>query len=208
MFKRNLFFSYLTTALMVQFALGFLNIPPMNDYETVAFDESIFRAYNASSVSQEEVNVKSPSLKKIKDVGVKATSGSRDVRILHPPKIQVSKKKTALEKLLGVALTGGYTEDARKLVRTKCSNSIIRSYLQLDEEYPSYTHPRIADFEMVDVCENNKTSCCNRQEVLEIKKIFDDKRNKVRKLLKKFRKIVNKLGKRRTNPKRPSRDNT
>lgn len=180
----------------------------MNDYESIAFDESIFRAYNASSLSQKEANVKPASPKKIKDVGIRASSGSRDMRVLRSPGVHVSKKKTALEKLLGVALTGGFKEDARKLVRTKCSNSIIRSYLQLDEEFPSYTHPRIADFEMVDVCENNKTSCCNRQEVLEIKKVFDDKRDKIRTLMKKFRKIVIKMGEWPTNSQAPSRAST
>ena len=195
MFKLNLFLFCLTTCYFVSLNFCFLNVPSIENFDRIEFDESIFKAYNSSSMITKTVKSSPIPSKIIKgDIGVEASSGSRDIRMLKPETNKHSKKINPLEKLLGVAMTGGTFEDARKLVRLKCSNSMIRSYLQIDEEYPSYTHPRISDFEMVNICENNKTSCCNKQETLEIQSIFKKRQNIIRELLKKFRKIVYKLG--------------
>jgi hypothetical protein len=193
MFKQKILLKCIIIALTTNLGLTFMDISPTNDFETVAFDESIFRAYNSATFTQKEVKTQpeEPQM----DSGIEATSGVRDVRVLRSPNLLKKKRKTSLEKLLNVALSGNKREDARKLVLQKCSNSIIRSYLHLDEEYPSNAHPAVADYEMVHVCENNKTTCCNKQETFELKKIFEEKQNKIRTLLKTFQKIVNKLGK-------------
>ena len=196
MFKRNILLFCLTTGYLVCWSFCFMNVPSIQNFDTVAFDESIFKAYNSSSMMSKSVKTRPATSSEIeKDSGIEATSGARDVHILKTKPIPKKTKNNPLEKLLKVAMTGEGFEDARKLVRLKCSNSMIRSYIDIDEEYPSYTHPRIADFEMVDICQNNKTSCCNKQETLKIRTIFQDRQNQVRQVMKKFRKILQKLGK-------------
>ena len=189
MFKRNIFLLCLTTLNLISCFVSFLNVPSIENFNTVAFDESIFKAYSSSSMTSKSVKTRPATIEK--DSGVQASSGERDIHMLQ---IQSIPKKNPLEKILKVAMTGEGYEDARKLVRLKCSNSMIRSYINIDEEFPSYTHPRIADFEMVDICQNNKTSCCNRQETMEIRNIFKKKQDQVRAVLKKFKKVVEKLG--------------
>lgn len=186
-----------------------IDVNPTDDFESIAFDESIFRAYSASSMFQKQSRVKLVSkAKKPKETGVEVTSGVRNVRVLRSPETKKETKHSSLEKLVSVMVAGGFPEDVRKLATLRCSNSIIRSYLQIDEEFPSYNHPKLADSEMNSVCENNKTTCCNRQETFEIKKIFKEKQIIVRTLLKKFKKIVDRLGTIPFNHQLPFRENT
>jgi hypothetical protein len=171
----------------------------MDDFESIAFDESIFRAYTASTTSRAEPSVKLVSeSKRTKESGVEVTSGVRNVRVLRSHENLDQKKPNSLEKLVSVMVTGGFPEDVRKLAVLRCSNSIIRSYLQIDEEFPSYNHPKLADFEMTEVCENNKTTCCNKQETNEIQKIFKEKQDRVREILKIFKKVVERVGKKKS----------
>jgi hypothetical protein len=194
MFKRNFVLKSFIIALLYHSSISFMDISPTNDFESVAFEESIFKAYNSSALVQKEIKAKPINSKEIIDPGIEASSGLRDVRVLRSPSVKKKKRKTSLEKLLNVALSSDQSEDARKLVKLKCSNSIIRSYLHLDEEYPSNAHPVVADYEMVHICENNKTTCCNKPETFEIRKIFKEKQDKVHELLLIFKKVIDKLG--------------
>ena len=167
--------------------------------QPMVFDKSIFKQYHEEYIQEKQVkstvappisilsNTKTDSIDKLK-------GKSRETMLLkiEPNKI---KSSSSFERFLGVMVTSNKVEDSRKLARMRCNNSIVRSYLKMDEDNMPYNHPHVSDFQMVRICSNNKTSCCNYEETQKIKDIFDENKRDVLVLIKKFKKVVTKLSK-------------
>ena len=182
------------------------------DFEPIIFDESIFKEYHEEFIPQKQVKIEihAPVPSKNRETISKLESANPQMSkrlsifkvkseknrglILKP---QLNKKvKNSFEKMLQLYVGRGMSVDSRKLSEIRCNNTFVKSYIDLEEEEKTMMeHPRVAEWKMLEICENNKTTCCNMKENEQIRTIFNISRDKIKVLLPKFQKILLKLSK-------------
>lgn len=152
-------------------------------------------AENASEIKKEEPEL--DPLEKRLSIFKESRRRRKGLILGKPKQVHQETGKTSsnsFEKFLQMYVGKGMTVDSRKLSEIRCNNTFVKSYIDMDEEDLTLMEfPNVADWKMVEICENNKTTCCNLKETQLIREIFEKTRNKARTLIKIYKKIVVKL---------------